>query len=154
MKKLLCSLVFLLATAECCAQSIYNSSGRPKGYRHYSQQKGYDPSKLVYGGDFNFGYSGDYANFGVSPKLGYRFTEFLAAGVGIGYQYSKYPYGYDINSKLLFNRANLIYPGLWVKCKVFDPVFVAVDMEYALVSLKRDETYIDNYGNYAYRKTT
>ncbi|HVT84397.1 MAG TPA: hypothetical protein VHD35_04300, partial [Chitinophagaceae bacterium] len=50
------------------------------------KKKGFDKSKLFIGGNFGMTF-GDYTLINVSPQLGYRFNQYLAAGAGINFQY-------------------------------------------------------------------
>lgn len=150
MRFLFCTILLSLALTHAFAQDTYNSSGTKRGYRH-KQQKGYDPAKLVMGGGLNLGYSNNFANVGISPKVGYKLTDFLAVGVGIGYQFYKSPWAISVNDKVLYDRANIVFPGIWAKCRVFDPFYLSTDMEYNIVSIKRENSYIDGSGNLAYR---
>lgn len=49
-------------------------------------KKGFDKEKLFIGGSFGLSF-GDYTIINVSPQLGYRFNQYLAAGMGINMQY-------------------------------------------------------------------
>ncbi|WP_260391907.1 hypothetical protein [Apibacter muscae] len=40
---------------------------------------------MVYGGDFSFSVSNNYWSLGISPQVGYRFTDNFIVGAGIGY---------------------------------------------------------------------
>ena len=50
------------------------------------EKKGFQKDKLFIGGNFGLTF-GDYTLINISPQLGYRFTNHLAAGVGINAQY-------------------------------------------------------------------
>jgi transcriptional regulator with XRE-family HTH domain len=49
-------------------------------------QKGFQKEKLFFGGNFGLTF-GNYTLINVSPQIGYRFTERLAAGMGVNMQY-------------------------------------------------------------------
>ncbi|HTL09865.1 MAG TPA: hypothetical protein VL307_16440 [Chitinophagaceae bacterium] len=51
-------------------------------------QKGFDKSKLFIGGNFGLSFSSYYTLINVSPQLGYRFNDYLAAGAGVNFIYS------------------------------------------------------------------
>lgn len=75
----------------CAVISItaYSQSGESLN----QQVKGFDPSKLVYGGQIGFGFgSNDYWSIYLSPQLGYRFTNNFIAGAGISYAYATEKY--------------------------------------------------------------
>lgn len=74
-------------------------------------QRGFDKSKLFFGGNFGLGF-GTNTNVNVSPQVGYRFNDFLAAGVGVNFNYfslryfdSRESYGYAG-----FNVFGRVYP--------------------------------------------
>jgi hypothetical protein len=49
-------------------------------------KQGFQKEKLFFGGNFGLTF-GDYTLINLSPQLGYRFTDFFAAGLGINGQY-------------------------------------------------------------------
>jgi hypothetical protein len=83
----LCLLCICVSTTLHAQHEPDNSSG----------EKGFDKSKLFFGGNFGFSF-GSYNTFvNVSPQLGYRFNKYLAAGVGINGQYYSYNDGVGKN---------------------------------------------------------
>jgi hypothetical protein len=50
------------------------------------KEKGFQKEKLFVGGNFGLTF-GNYTLINVSPQIGYRFSDFFAAGVGINLQY-------------------------------------------------------------------
>ena len=50
------------------------------------QKKGFQKDRLFVGGNFGLTF-GNYTLINVSPQIGYRFTQHLAAGVGLNFQY-------------------------------------------------------------------
>lgn len=48
--------------------------------------KGFQKEKLFFGGNFGLSF-GDYTIINISPQAGYRFNNYLAAGMGINAQY-------------------------------------------------------------------
>jgi hypothetical protein len=142
MKRIICLLLVSFTVWGVSAQDVYYSSGKPRGYKK-KEVKGYDPSKLVLGGGLNLGYAGDYANVGVSPKIGYKLNKFLAVGVGLGYQFYKAPEDYTVNNKPVYIHENIVTPSLWAKCTVYEPIFIAADLEYNAIFLKDHEVKYD-----------
>ena len=55
-------------------------------------RKGFDKSKLFYGGNIGLGFGSNQTYVNVSPQVGYRFNRFFAVGTGINFIYSKYNY--------------------------------------------------------------
>jgi len=54
-----------------------------------AEKKGFQKEKLFFGGNFGLSF-GDYTLINISPQIGYRFNQALAAGVGINAQYISY----------------------------------------------------------------
>jgi len=78
---------------------------------------GFDKSKLFFGGNFGLSFSNYYTLVNVSPQIGYRFNDYLAAGTGINFLYSSQKsidiYGYD------YSRLNIGVAGLNVFGRVY-----------------------------------
>lgn len=70
----------LLITVACCSFFIAFAQEEEQ------QRTGFQREKLFVGGNFGLIF-GDYTLINVSPQLGYRFTNFFAAGIGINAQY-------------------------------------------------------------------
>ncbi len=139
----------LLCTAQpLCAQNTYNSSGRPigDGRKGEEEVQGFDKAKLVYGAGatLSFGsFSGSsYFRAGLSPILGYRITEWLSAGVGIGYQYQRasnyfvVPDFYGGPDNVFPLKVNIVTPNVWTRALVWNNFFIQGEFEYALTSFK------------------
>src|SRR6185437_14051202 len=90
MKYIISVLMVSLCISMASAQDVYTSSGRPQHAKKEQQQKGFDRDRLIFGAGAVVGFGNGYADLGVSPFVGYRFTDHLSAGVGLGYQYLKY----------------------------------------------------------------
>ncbi len=60
-------------------------------------KKGFQKERLFFGGNFGLTF-GDYTLINVSPQIGYRFTDRLAAGMGINMQYVRIKQQYDTDS--------------------------------------------------------
>ncbi len=136
MKRAICFLLLCAGIFSASAQDTYNSSGKANGYKK-KQQKGYDPARLVLGGGLNLGYSGDYVNLGISPKVGYKLTDFLAVGVGMGYQYYKMPdFIFDKTNEVVYQHWNIFTPSIWAKCNVYNPIFLSADVEYNAIGIR------------------
>lgn len=58
-------------------------------------RKGFDKSKLFFGGNFGLGFGSNSTLVNVSPQIGYRFNPYLAAGAGVNFIYSSYRYRYS-----------------------------------------------------------
>ncbi|MFI5195605.1 MAG: hypothetical protein ACHQD8_00810, partial [Chitinophagales bacterium] len=129
------------------AQDVYTSSGKAGYHKKTKKQKGYDPDKLIIGGGLNAGIGGGYANAGISPIVGYRFTHHFSAGIGLGYQYYQEPVYVDPNNpyKVSYIHDNIIYPNVWTRYFVYRNLFVDATLEYDFINQKAPG--YDNYGN-------
>ena len=79
MKKIL----MLLLVATCVCQAVSAQEDAP------AEKRGFDRSRLFGGGNFALNF-GNITIINVSPQLGYRFSRYLAAGVGVNAQYSSF----------------------------------------------------------------
>jgi hypothetical protein len=57
------------------------------------ERKGFQKEKLFVGGNFGLSF-GDYTLINVSPQVGYRFSNFFAAGLGLNAQYVSEKFDY------------------------------------------------------------
>ena len=57
-------------------------------------RKGFDKENLFFGGNFGLSF-GDYTLVNISPQVGYRFSNFFAAGAGVNFIYSSFKYRYN-----------------------------------------------------------
>lgn len=75
------------------------------------QRSSFDPSRLEFGGSLGLQF-GDYTTVNISPEIGYRFTNYLSAGIGIGYTYaSEDRYNLEIKEHYgSFNVYGTLYP--------------------------------------------
>lgn len=71
-----------------------------------TQAKGFDKSKLFLGGNFGLSF-GNYTLINLSPQVGYRFSQFWAAGAGINLLYSSVHYTYPYEYKDIYSAAGL-----------------------------------------------
>lgn len=71
-------LVILFAINEMTA---FSQEEEPK--------RGFDKSRLFFGGNFGLSF-GNYTFINVSPQVGYRFTDWFAAGAGPNFQFTSY----------------------------------------------------------------
>lgn len=55
---------------------------------------GFDKSKLFFGGNFGLGFGNRNTYVNVSPQVGYRFNQYVAAGVGVNFNYRGYKLDY------------------------------------------------------------
>ena len=97
MKKIFLSVSFsLLVVTLCSAQDG-------------SESKGFDKSRLFFGGTLGLSFSSYATAINVSPQVGYFFSPYFAAGAGISYAYYKYTYYYGGNYSQQYSSS---YAGL------------------------------------------
>ena len=102
-------------------------------------QKGFDKSKLFYGGGLGLGFGSLITQVSVYPQVGYRFSEHFAAGGGVNFSlYSQkspyvddYKYNYTVAGLNVFGRVYPIryivlqlqpeYNYTWGKVKYYNP---------------------------------
>jgi hypothetical protein len=143
MKNILFILLFALGATAAHAQEVYNSSGKAN-YKNKKKQTGYDPDRLVLGGGMNFGIGGGYANIGISPIVGYRITDHFSAGIGLGYQYYKFPSYIDPFNNYLYTYMIIIYPIVWTRMFVYRNLFLSAGYEYDFITRKEP---LDRFAN-------
>src|SRR4051812_47591961 len=107
--------VFILLLATVLAGGYANAQ-RPRE-EDPEPKTGFDKSKLFFGGTFGLSFSNYYTLVNVSPQVGYRFNDYLAAGTGVNFIYSSQKsidiYGYD------YSRLNIGVAGLNVFGRVY-----------------------------------
>jgi hypothetical protein len=151
MKRLVWVLMLFVGVSYASAQEVYTSSGKSHYNKKVKKKKGYDPDKLIIGGGFTAMFGSGYVNAGLSPIVGYRITNNLSAGIGLGYQYFQEPRdvgGYN----LMYARENIVYPNVWTRYFVFRNFFVSAAYEYDLIWAKFPG-YDPYSGNLIYKKT-
>ena len=110
MNKRVVVLLLIAAMAGSAAHAQREEDPEPK--------KGFDKSKLFFGGNFGLSFSNYYTLVNVSPQVGYRFNDYLAAGVGLNFIYSSqkyfdnfgndaFRYNYGVTGVNVFGR---VYP--------------------------------------------
>lgn len=144
MRYIVVVLLLSLSVTYASAQEVYSSSGKPGYYKKTKKKTGYDPDRLIVGGGINGGINGDYINAGLAPFVGYRITKAFSAGVGMGYQYYRFPDYVDQNNRVYYGTMNIFYPNIWTRCFLYRNLFVDATYEYDFINLKSS---LDNFGN-------
>ncbi len=151
--------VLLCIGLSASAQEIYNSSGKTNAQlkrenaRKKAAQKGkFDPSRLVFGGGFIFGLSDGVTDLGISPVVGYRFTDGFTAGVGLSYEYLRIKNAYvvldPVTSVEILKplNAHIYAPNVWARHMIFRNIFAHVEYQHNFVSMN------DFYNEYDYNQ--
>jgi len=138
MKQLLLS-VLILAGFCADAQDVYTSSGRPvNSRRRQEKEKGFNKDNIIYGGGLSLQF-GNVTNVGITPVIGYKFSEKFAAGVGLGYGYVRFKDFYEVydisQGRMLLKplKMHSFSGSIWARYIVFDNVFVHAEPEYNIV---------------------
>lgn len=80
---------FLVGVTRTMAQdSTANESGT-------KEKKVFDKSRLFFGGNFGLAFGNRTTLVNISPQVGYRFNDYLAAGMGVNGQYSRFKYDFS-----------------------------------------------------------
>jgi hypothetical protein len=53
---------------------------------------GFDRDRLFFGGNFGMAFGSSTTQISISPQIGYRFNQYLAAGAGVNFLYSSFKY--------------------------------------------------------------
>lgn len=143
MRYILSVLVVLLSFNSLSAQEVYSSSGKPvKEKRTKEDEKGFNTSKIIFGGGFGLGI-GSVTNIAVSPIVGYRISDRFAAGVGFGYQYVRIKDYWALtdpatNQGVYKPFVSTMYsPSVWARYVVWNNLFVHAEYEHNFMNFKR-----------------
>ncbi|MEO5997215.1 MAG: hypothetical protein ABIN89_10760 [Chitinophagaceae bacterium] len=110
-----------------------------------TEKKGFDKSKLFIGGNLGASF-GDYSLANISPQLGYRFNDYLAAGVGINFLYSSIKYRYSDGS--LDSKTSYGVTGLNVFGRVYPIKYILLQAQPELNYVWVKEKYYDGTPDY------
>ena len=133
MKKI---ILLLLLAVSAMAQTAY-SQGEPEE----AAPKGFDKSKLFFGGNFGLGFGSNTSSIIISPQVGYRFNSYLAAGAGVNFNYYSYKtyYSGGLEAKTRFG-----YTGVNIFGRVYPIPYILIqaqpELNYSWGSIK----YSDN----------
>jgi hypothetical protein len=89
-------------------------------------QKGFDKSKLFLGGNFGLGF-GTTTSIILSPQVGYRFNDYLAAGAGVNFNYYSYKNFYTNGAD--YSRTSLGYTGLNVFGRIYPVKYILLQAQ-------------------------
>ncbi|HEY8389117.1 MAG TPA: hypothetical protein VIK74_10960 [Parasegetibacter sp.] len=129
--KFLFLAVFLfLGLTDISAQNRGNNEG------------GFDASRLFLGGNFGASF-GDYTLVNISPQLGYRFSDYFAAGAGVGFQY------FSVKTRNAYtgeeiNRTNNGVAGLNIFGRVYPVHFLLIQVQPEINYTWGKDKYRDN----------
>lgn len=120
-----------------CGAMVWQSASAQEG-QEQPEKKGFDKSKLFFGGNFGLGLGSRSTSVIVSPQAGYRFNDHFAAGAGVNLNYYSFKDFTDI-------RTSYGYTGLNVFGRIYPVSYLLVqaqpEMNYSWGSVK----YPDNH---------
>lgn len=111
LKKLIFSLIIAVAALQVKAQD------------EEEPQKGFDKEKLFFGGTFGLGFGSNQTSIIISPQVGYRFNNYLAAGAGINFNYYSYKYEW------LQMKQNIGVVGLNIFGRVYPIQYIVLQLQ-------------------------
>lgn len=149
MKRIVLSLLFILAVHLVHAQ-YYKSADYYK-QADSVRRGGFDKSRLILGGSLGAVF-GDYTNLDISPIVGYRFNDFIAAGINVNAQYGSYRLrNYDVTVQR--DKYTIFGGGVWGRVYPIQQLFVHIQPEYNFINQSstvynggQKTTYKSNYG--------
>jgi hypothetical protein len=97
MKKIFFLIIFSLVASVSFAQEEEEEPVK---------EGGFDKSRLFFGGNLGANF-GDYTLVNISPQLGYRFSDFVAAGAGVNFIYNSLKYR-DFNNNPIYRDSYTI----------------------------------------------
>ncbi len=93
------------------------------------QKKGFDKDRLFLGGNFGAGF-GDFTQIIVSPQVGYRFSQFFAAGVGVNLQYVSQK-SFDQQGNPFFKQSQSVFgANLFARAYPIRQAFIQIQPEF------------------------
>ncbi|MBI2967848.1 MAG: hypothetical protein HYY40_08550 [Bacteroidetes bacterium] len=127
------STILTLFIIFCLTVSSYGQETELQGTT--GEKKFFDPSRLVFGGNFGLGLSGTQFAANFSPTIGYRVNEKFLPGAGITYIYF---------SDAFYNYDTHIYGGsVFGRYYIFENVFLYG--EYEILNLEFYEPYLQDF---------
>lgn len=136
MKHILLAILLSLGVSASFAQEVYTSSGRAvdDDRKRVGETEGFDPSKIIFGGGLAFGIGGGVTNLGISPIVGYRFSDDFSAGIGLGYNYlqiKRFRNYYNTNGiEQWYTLKTSVYTAnAWARYLVWENIFLQVQPE-------------------------
>jgi len=111
----------------------------------YSDKKGFDKSRLFFGGNFGASF-GDYTFVNITPQLGYRFSDLFSAGAGVIFILSSIKYR-DYNNAAQF-KDTYGYAGLNIFGRLYPVNFAFLQAQPELNYAWGERKFYDGTANY------
>lgn len=121
-------IILLLLTGAQLTQAQYYKTDT-------SERKGFDRSRLIIGGSLGAIF-GNYTNVNISPAIGYRFSNVIAAGININGQYGSQRWRDIYDNTIRRDKYTVFGGGLWGRVYPFEQLFIHVQPEYNFVKIQ------------------
>ena len=122
-------LLIVLATL-CSISSI--AQEEEKKDEEEAKQGGFRKDMLFTGGNVNIGFFNGVTVLGATPQLGYSVTEWLDAGISLGYTYTSQSVATDYKV-----RQSIIGPGAFARIFPIQFLFASIQYEHNFIRVKQ-----------------
>jgi len=122
-------LLIVLATL-CSISSI--AQEEEKKDEEEVKQGGFRKDMLFTGGNVNIGFFNGVTVLGATPQLGYSVTEWLDAGISLGYTYTSQSVATDYKV-----RQSIIGPGAFARIFPIQFLFASIQYEHNFIRVKQ-----------------
>jgi hypothetical protein len=133
MKRLLVVIVLIMGAHLANAQFYKTDTSRKPP--PVKKQGGFDGSRLMIGGSLG-AVIGDYTNINISPMIGYRFSDYIAAGVTVNAQYGSERYRNYNDITTQRNQYTIFGGGVYGRVYPIPMIFVHIQPEYNMITQK------------------
>lgn len=146
--------LFLCLGSQKGYTQISSSSGKKIETTHH-QGKNKLLDQLVLGGNLSLnGFSSQFIEFSVAPKIGYVITDNFYAGIGFSYFYSYRKNQIAINNiyggfKYVSSKISILSPNIWLQYKILNSFLLHAEFQinsFKLPQLKTNGQRVDNEG--------
>ena len=143
-KRALRTAMFTIAFCTSTLLAFAQDEGEEKG----EDEKGFQKEKLFVGGNFGLTF-GDYTLISISPQIGYRFTDFVSAGVGLNLQYIQVKEKYTNGE--LYRKSTQGVTGLSVFGRLYPIRQFMIQVQPEMNYIFGNETYYDTNPEQEYK---
>ncbi len=134
--------IFVAGIQDAVAQRSGKKKKKKDTTDEYFDDKGSFASRLWYGGGVNLGLSNGYFEFGLTPMVGYKFTDALSIGPRGRMLFQHYKLS---DGQTNYNLRTFSYGmGIFGRAKVFNNFFAHVEYEHE----REGQPLYDDFGNF------
>jgi hypothetical protein len=110
----------------------FQAKAQDQDENNQAPQRGFRPEKLFTGGSANIGFGSGGTNLGITPQIGYSFTDWLDAGITFNLNYLSQR-DYTTRDKV---RQTTYGPGAFVRLFPVNFLFATAQFEYNSIQVK------------------